>query len=473
MGVKKGVFSIIFLFVQWYVIGQNIHPANTNAFLQNEVATVKITLSPSDLALLLGPDSLEANFEYPATFIYQSATISDTVYNVGFRLRGNTSRYSAKKSFKVAFNSFTPGVKWKSLEKMNLNGEHNDVSILRSYLSAQMLVQAGVVAPRTSYVKLYVNNEYKGLYLNVEHIDEQFLKQRFPLNNFGTLIKASYGANLRNLGTNESSYTSVYELKQGNNLQSLIQFIAVLNTNSTNFPCAIQEVFDVDSYLKTLAVEILSGHWDGYAYNKNNFYLYQRPSDGKFMFIEYDMDNTFGVDWFTINWTNRNIYSWGNTSDPRPLYSKLMAVPYFKDRFTHYVDSFTSTFYTPAAIVALAQQKQTLIEAAALDDDYKGYDYNFTNFDFLDAITTAWGGHIAYSIEDFVSLRRFHALQQLLAFQNIPNPCSLNVEEITQTPFEAIYATNLIGQIVPLETKNQVLLLWDKNGKSQKSYTFE
>lgn len=473
MVAKKSVFFVVVLLVQFKLIGQTIHPANTPAFLQNEVASIKITIAPANLAMLLGPDSLEANFEYPATFVYQSATISDTVYNVGFRLRGNTSRYSAKKSFKVAFNSFTQGMKWNNLEKMNLNGEHNDVSILRSYLSAQMLVQAGVVAPRTSYVKLYVNNEYKGLYINLEHIDEQFLKQRFPLNNYGTLIKAGYGANLKNLGTNEANYTAFYELKQGNNLQSLIQFIAVLNTNSSNFPCAIQAVFDVDSYLKTLAIEILTGHWDGYAFNKNNYYLYQRPSDGKFMFIEYDMDNTFGVDWSNINWTNRNIYSWGNTTDPRPLYSKLMAVPYFKDRFTHFVDSFTTAFFNTTAIVSLAQQKQALIETAALDDDYKGYDYNFTNLNFLNAITTAWGGHIDFSIEDFVQLRTMSATQQLLPFQNFQNPCSLGIESLSIEPFEAEYATNLIGQKIPIETTNQVIILWDKFGNSQKKYTFE
>jgi hypothetical protein len=473
MVAKKSVFFVVVLLVQFKLIGQTIHPANTPAFLQNEVASIKITIAPANLAMLLGPDSLEANFEYPATFIYQSATISDTVYNVGFRLRGNTSRYSAKKSFKVAFNSFTQGMKWNNLEKMNLNGEHNDVSILRSYLSAQMLVQAGVVAPRTSYVKLYVNNEYKGLYINVEHIDEQFLKQRFPLNNYGTLIKSGYGANLKNLGTNEANYSPFYELKQGNNLQSLIQFIAVLNTNSSNFPCAIQAVFDVDSYLKTLAIEILTGHWDGYAFNKNNFYLYQRPSDGKFMFIEYDMDNTFGVDWVNINWTNRNIYSWGNTTDPRPLYSKLMAVPYFKDRFTYYVDLFTSSFFTTSTIVSLAQQKQALIESAALDDDYKGYDYNFSNFDFLEAITTAWGGHIDFSIEDYVQLRTMSATQQLLPFQNLQNPCSLGIESLSIEPFEADYATTLIGQKIPIETTNQVIILWDKFGNSQKKYMFE
>jgi hypothetical protein len=473
MVAKKSVLFVVVLMVQFKLIGQSIHPANSPAFLQNEVATVKISMAPSDLAMLLGPDSLEANFEYPATFIYQSATFSDTVYNVGFRLRGNTSRYSAKKSFKVAFNSFTQGMKWNNLEKLNLNGEHNDVSILRSYLSAQMLVQAGVVAPRTSYVKLYVNNEYKGLYINVEHIDEQFLKQRFPLNNYGTLIKASYGANLKNLGANEASYTPVYELKQGNNLQSLIQFITVLNTSSSTFACDIQAVFDVDSYLKTVAVEILTGHWDGYAFNKNNYYLYQRPSDGKFMFIEYDMDNTFGVDWMNINWTNRNIYTWGNTTDPRPLYSKLMAVPYFKDRFTYYVNSFINSFFTTSTIVSLAQQKQALIESAALDDDYKGYDYNFSNFDFLEAITTAWGGHIDFSIEDYVQLRTMSVTQQLLPFQNLQNPCALSIDELEKEPFIAVEATTILGQKIPIDTKNQVIILWDKFGNSQKKYTFE
>ena len=39
------------------------------------------------------------------------------------------------------------------LEKMKLNGEHNDVSILRSKLANELCVQAGIIAPRTSYVK--------------------------------------------------------------------------------------------------------------------------------------------------------------------------------------------------------------------------------------------------------------------------------------------------------------------------------
>ena len=45
----------------------------------------------------------------------------------------------------------------------------------------------------------------------------------------------------------------------------------------TRISCFIEDNFEVDLYLKTLAAEILIGHWDGYAYNHNNYYLYQKP----------------------------------------------------------------------------------------------------------------------------------------------------------------------------------------------------
>ena len=37
-----------------------------------------------------------------------------------------------QKSFKVSFNTFTQGASWNGLEKLNLNGNHNDPSMLRA-----------------------------------------------------------------------------------------------------------------------------------------------------------------------------------------------------------------------------------------------------------------------------------------------------------------------------------------------------
>lgn len=194
----RGIILPLLLILASFSIIENaysqlVHPQNNQAFLQNEVATVRITIPTDSLSILLDPSNSNSDYEFTARFIYESTNGSDTVENIGFRLRGNTSRNAAKKSFKVSFNTYVSGRKWKNLEKMNLNGEHNDVSILRSQLSNMVLREAGVPSARTSYVKLYINNQYRGLYLNVEHIDEEFLQRRFTNDNTGNLYKCFWG----------------------------------------------------------------------------------------------------------------------------------------------------------------------------------------------------------------------------------------------------------------------------------------
>ena len=241
----------------------------------------------------------------------------------------------------------------------------------------------------------------------------------------------------------------------------------VLNTSSsTNFPCAIQEVFDVDLYLKTLVYEILIGHWDGYAGNKNNYYLYQRPSDGKFVFIEYDMDNTFGIDWFGIDWSTRNINTWH--IDNRPLIQRLFSVPYFKDQFNFYMQEALSNIFTENLIQDL-EAKQILIQQAAFDDTYKELDYGFTNQDFTNAINSTFGNHVTTNFNDYISNRKQSATNQLGIYQGIENPCSLSITEFEEN-IEVVERYDLLGRKLnqkPLS--NQVIIDILSNGKSRKT----
>jgi hypothetical protein len=464
------IFSII-----WsnQFTAQLVHPTDNEAFIQNEVATVKISINATYLSYILHPDSLESNTEYPATFIYSSSILTDTISNVGFRLRGNTSRYADKKSFKVSFNTYIPGEKWQGLEKMNLNGEHNDPSILRSYLSAYLLKSGELPSPRNSYVKLFINNEYKGLYYNTEHIDEEFIQKRFLNDYTGNLFKANYGADLTYLGSNPANYQGLYELKTNTgqyDFSGLIHFLDVLN-NSTNtsFPCEIQNVLDVDLYLKTLAIEILSGHWDGHAYNKNNFFLYQRPSDNKFVFIEYDMDNTFGIDWMNINWATRNIYDWSPSNQTRPLYERMMETPYFKDRLSFYIDYFLSTSYIQNNLVLLLQSKQQLITEAALQDNYRELDYGFTDMAFLTAINQAWGAHVTSSISSFI-LNRYNTAGIQSNYFGLANPCTNSINELASSANQIIGIYNLLGQELNSIIYNEPIIIKYKNGKVLKMY---
>ena len=456
--------------------GQIVHPANTNAFLQNELAEVHITIDPDSLQYLFLPDSLESNHEYPANFKYITSAGTDSVENIGFRLRGNTSRYSAKKSFKISFNTFNPGFRWNDLKKMNLNGEHNDPSILRSWLSNSLLTENQIIAIRNSYVKLFINGEYKGLYFNAEHIDKPFITQRFGTYNDGNLYKAAWGANLTYLGANPNNYIDKYELNTNTDsfdYSGLIHFIDVLNnTPSAQFACAIQQVFDVESYLKTLAMEVLIGHWDGYSYNQNNYYLYENPADGRFVFIEYDMDNTFGIDWFNIDWANRNIYTWANSGSGRPLFNKLMAVPYFKDLYSGYIQSFINGNFQNSTLLVALQAKQAFIQNAAFADNYKGMDYGFTNTDFINSLTQAWGAHVTRSISSYLIARKNSADSQLV-FTGAPNPCMATLEELSAGEFIPSYATDMLGKIIPLDTKNCLKIVVGTNGHIIKSFDLE
>jgi hypothetical protein len=451
------------------LVGQEVHPSDNEAFLQNEVASIYIELPNSQLQLLLG-DSLYTEHEFLASFRYQSSVFLDTISQVGFRVRGNTSRGAGKKSFSIDFNDFIPGQKFKGLDNMNLVGNHNDPSQLRAWLSAQILKSAGLTVSRTSFVRLFINNEYKGLYLNNEAIDDEFIKDRFLGNSFGNLFKCSWGSDLTYLGDNPQAYQETYDLKTNqvlNDYSGLIHFIDVLNnTNTSTFPCAIQQVFDVDRYLKTLVYEILIGHWDGYAGNKNNYYLYQRPSDGKFVFIEYDMDNTFGIDWFNENWSIRNINNWhmGN----RPLIQKLLANPYFKDQFNFYMNQALTFVFSQDWLLQL-QIKQNLISQAAFEDSYKALDYGFTNSDFTASLTSAFGAHVTMSISDYLNTRLQSALAQAQPFQGLENPCQLTIEE-NEMPTEVIGRYDLLGRAIKtMPESNQIVIEILSNGKTRKT----
>lgn len=396
----------------------------------------RTTLARIDLAL--PADSLQrlyadpyADREVPATFTFRRGSLVETVENVGVRFRGNTSRASQKKSFKVSMNTFVRGRSWRGLEKLNLNGEHNDPSMLRSTLAWALFADAGLAASRANPVELYVNGAYYGVYANTEHLDETFLERRFGSAN-GDLFKCLYPADLAYRGSSGANYVHsdgsgriVYEWEQGADsvaaYNRLAAFVQTLNqTSNADFPARIEEAFDVNAFLKTLAVDVVTGSWDDYWYNQNNFYLRFDPESGRVTYLPYDYDNSYGVDWVGRDWGTRNPYSWGSSSGSRPLATRILAVSAFRARYTFYLRQLLGGAFAQNLQSARIDSLYALIDDAAVRDTFRTKDYGYSISDFRNAATVAVGGHVKYGLKPFVQTRRQTLLSALDATNTAP-----------------------------------------------------
>jgi hypothetical protein len=396
---------------------------------------VHISIDTTDLALIL--ENPFSDVEYPATFVFMKGEQADTVEQIGFRIRGNTSRASDKKSFKVSFNTFVDGREYRDLDKMNLNGEHNDPSIMRSKLSWDLFAKAGVIAPRSNHVKLYINEAYYGLYMNVEHIDNEFIKKNFE-GEVGNLYKSLYPSDLTFLGNNAEDYKResggrrIYELttnEEEDDYTHLAEFIRFINRSSdADFEAQIRDFIHVDGVIRVMAVDILTGMWDNYMFNKNNYYLYDNPQTGRFEFIPFDYDNTFGIDWFNIDWGTRSIDDWGNGWESRPLTDRLFAIPKYRHRLHYYLNLFMDEYFNTTVLYPEIDRLKAMIQEAAEADEYRTLDYTFSVDDFNNSFDQALGDHVKYGLKPYIETRVNSAKNQLVLENIVPVFTSAHIE---------------------------------------------
>ena len=407
------------------ILAQNTYwQESAKIFASNSVATVKIEIDPAYLRYILDPANAESDSLFPARLIFQNTEIAgDTLEPVGFRLRGNTSRYAQKKSFKVDINEYVKGQKLYGLEKLNINGEHNDPAVMRARLSWHLFNQYEVPSARATYAAMYINDEYKGLYVIVEHYDEEFIESRFG-NNDGNLYKCLYPADLTYLGPDQAAYKKMrnsreraYDLEtneEGDDYSDLVAFIDFLNnTGNPDFAAGIEERFNVRTFLKYLALNTLMGSWDDYWYLKNNYYVYHNAASDKYEFIPYDYDNSFGIDFVNGDWGRRDIYAFGHPTEPRPLVTRILAIPGYRNLYSAYLKEFTDNGFTLPALEPHMMAWRSLAEAWVLNDTYYPRDWGFTFVDWQQSLDVARGGHVEYGIRPYIGTRCMTAMQQL------------------------------------------------------------
>ena len=117
----------------------------------------------------------QTNTYYPADLTLNG----QTVRNIGIRSRGRGSRSSNKPGLRVDFDRYTTAQRFLGLKSFVLDNVTQDASGVHEAVAMAFYARLGIPAPRTIHTRLYVNNEYAGLYVIVESVDKEMLARVF------------------------------------------------------------------------------------------------------------------------------------------------------------------------------------------------------------------------------------------------------------------------------------------------------
>jgi spore coat protein CotH len=157
--------------------------AGDSLFNDTSVHSIYMNFSQGNYWTLL--QNNKTNDDANGTSTYIPATVivdGKQLDSVGIQFKGNSSYYnypSNKKPFTLSFDEYDTLQKCNKERSINLNNMYQDPSFMREKTFLDFLNAKGLYAPRANYSKLYINGTYWGLYLMVERINNQFLKDRF------------------------------------------------------------------------------------------------------------------------------------------------------------------------------------------------------------------------------------------------------------------------------------------------------
>ncbi|HEY2930634.1 MAG TPA: CotH kinase family protein [Acidobacteriota bacterium] len=274
-----------------------------NFFDDTILHEIRLDIHPNDWQVLR--NNFRSNAYYDCNFRWRYQDRDLLVENVAIRSRGGGTRSAAKPGLRVDFNRNVPGQTFLGLKSVILDNMTQDASMLRERLSMLFFQQMGLPASREAHARLFINNQYFGLYAIVESVDKDFLKRNFGEDN-GYLFEYSwkYAYYLTYLGQDLSRYAEIFDPTTHENdsasaLYGPIEAMTrIINqTPAADFERAAAEFLDLKLFVAHVAVENFLAESDGilgYA-GINNFYFYRFQGKSLSQFIAWDKDNTFSA----------------------------------------------------------------------------------------------------------------------------------------------------------------------------------
>ncbi|WP_025764612.1 CotH kinase family protein [Dyadobacter tibetensis] len=319
---------------------------------------------------------------------------------VGFRLKGNSSLSNSwlAGTYKLPFR-----LNFKKYEKQSLYGfqelsfspAFKDPSLIREKIAYDLFREAGVPSPQTSFCKVFIDfgegSQYYGLYTLIEVVDD-------------TMIKSQFGTDQGNIYKPESTFSDFApkDFEKKNNKQSadwkdVETTIDILNHSIRKSDPALwrkklESVFNMDVFMRWLAMNTLLSSWDSYGNVPHNYYLYHAP-DQKLTWIPWDQNEVMNISnkeqkaEKALSEDNPDHSVRPNGPRTRPMLSQegidltlktvgkpwslITAVaedPVYYALYIKYVKQFSSTYFSPERMDTIIDQRSQLIEQAVAQE---------------------------------------------------------------------------------------------------------
>jgi hypothetical protein len=333
------------------IAGARAARAQTQDELFNDetVQEIRLVVSSRDWELLKA--TFDQNTYYAADLRWNGATVR----NIGIRSRGSATRSGIKPGLKVDVNHYVSNQEFLGVKAFTLDNMYSDSSMVRETVTMKMFGRMGIPAPRETHVRLYVNNEYAGVYVLSEAVDRSFVTRAFgaaegQVEDGGYLFEYEHVFPYRfeYLGADLEIYAQLFkpETRDTDSIVNLYgpieEMIRTINEASdATFAEAAGKYVELPLVMKYLAIETFMVEWDGLVGfdAMNNFYLYRSRQNGRAQLIPKDKDAALAFVDIPVRYR----------LDTNVLIRRALAVPELRETFLAALSQCVTIASEPAA----------------------------------------------------------------------------------------------------------------------------
>ncbi|MEN8929465.1 MAG: CotH kinase family protein, partial [Flavobacteriales bacterium] len=309
-------------------------------------------------------------------------------FHVGVRYKGNSSLTIAsgnKLPFRFKFDEFEdeyPEInnqRFFGFKELALSSGFNDESLMREKSACDVFRHFGVPATRSVFYEIYIdkgdgNYQYFGLYTMNEVVFDTFLTNFFGSETGNCYKPDGTGAKFSTAGWDLTHFEQ--KTNEGSSRDDITAMYTALHastrtSNPTAWKAGLEATFDVDGFLKYLAVNNTIQNWDTYGKMTHNYYLYNDPAMGKIRWIVWDNNEAFA------SGTGRKEafpFAMSAVGTDWPLINYLINNSDYEAQYKAYVKSFANSTFATSRMGPIYTAQQSLISNSAANEE-AGYTF--------------------------------------------------------------------------------------------------